>query len=186
MATDFYNDISQIRVTELLGTGAADPSATAKTSTVPKALSISPVYIDGEEKEQRGGGAVVCTITEEDAFKGVDLKLGLATLDFNVKKAIAGGDLVMDGPDVVGWEASATLPGPFKLEVWVPHYDTTSSTEGMIDGYLKLDFPFCKGRLDDRDHEDKGWGEDKFSMKARQNPSSGDGAMKEEIVTAIV
>ena len=55
MANDYYNNITQVRVTELLATGAEDPSATAQVSTVPKELSISPVYIDGEELEQRGG-----------------------------------------------------------------------------------------------------------------------------------
>jgi len=183
---DFYNGITQIRVEELLDTGAADPSATAKTSTIPKSLGESPVYKDGEELEQTGGGEIVCTITEEDAFKGIDLKLKLASLDYEVKKVIAGGDLVMDGLDVVGWESSATKPGPFALEAWIPHYDTDVSIEGMEDGYLKLTYPFCKGRIDDRDHEEKGWGEDNFTVKARQNPSSGDGAKTEEIVDTIV
>jgi hypothetical protein len=186
---DFYNSIKQIRVTELLGTGAADPSAVAVSSTIPKELTIKPVYIDGEEKEQRGGDAVVCTITEEDTFKGVDLELLLASLDYSMKEAIAGGTLVMSGPDIVGWESINTLPGPFKLEVWVPHYETPSigtEVEGALDGYLKVDFPFCKGRLADHDHSDKKFGEDKFSIKARPNPSSGDGAMHEEIVSTIV
>jgi hypothetical protein len=184
---DFYNSIKQLRVTELLDTGADDPSAVAVVSTLPKELSISPVYIDGEEKEQRGGDAVVCTITEQDTFKGVDLELTVATLEYSLKEAIAGGTLVMDGPDVVGWESSNTLPGPFKLEVWVPHYTTpVGEVEGALDGYLKILFPYCMGRLADHDHTDKNFGEDKFSIKARPNPNSGDGAMKEEIVAAIV
>jgi hypothetical protein len=183
---DFYNGISQIRVIELLNTGATDPSATAITSTIPKKLSEAPVYKDGEELEQTGGGEIVCTITEEDAFKGIDLKLNLASLDYEAKKVIAGGDLVMDGPDVIGWESSDTKPGPFAMEAWIPHYSTDEAVEGMEDGYLKLTYPFCKGRIDDRDHEEKGWGEDSFTIKARQNPSSGDGAKTEEIVDTIV
>lgn len=183
---DFYNSIKQIRVTELLATGAADPSAVAVVSTIPKAMSIDPVYIDGEEKEQRGGDAVVCTITEEDTYKGEEIKLGLATVDHAITEVIAGGTLVMDGLDIVGIETSTTNPGPFKLEVWIPHYDTGASTEGAPDGYLKIDFPFCKGRKDSRNHDDKAWGESQFIIDARENPNSGDGAMKDEIVAAIV
>jgi hypothetical protein len=185
MANDYYNNITQVRVTELLVTGAEDPSATAQVSTVPKELSISPVYIDGEELEQRGGGATVCTVTEEDAFKGVDLDVTFATIEFEVKEVITGGDLVVSGGDTIGWESSSTTPGPFKLEAWVPHYDTTVGVEGKIDGYLKLTFPFCKGRLADRSHADREFGEDAFTVKARQNPTSGGGAMREEIVETI-
>lgn len=185
MADHYFNNIEQIRVTELLSTGAADPSATAKTSTVPKELSVSFVYEDGEELVQRGGGANVCTITEEDEPKGADLDLTLATAEYEVKQVIAGGTLKTSGPDSIGWEFPTAVPGPFLLEVWVPKYDTTASTEGMVDGYLKITCNFCKGRVADSTAADREWLEDKFSIKARVNPSSGDPAYEEEEVASI-
>jgi len=186
LANDHYfNSIKQIRVTELLDTGAPDPSATAKTASNPKELSVSYVYEEGEEKTQRGGDVLVCTITEEDTFKGADLDLTIANLDYDVKQAICGGSLKTSGPDTIGWESSSTMPGPFLLEVWVPKYDCASSVEGMEDGYLKLTYNYCKGRLADRSHADREFGEDKFSIKARQNPFSGDPAEELEEVADI-
>lgn len=184
---DFYNSIKQVRVTELLDTGAADPSAVPVVSLIPNALTIKPVFISGEEKEQRGGDSVVCTITEQDTFKGVDLELTVASLDYALKHAIAGGDLVMVATEVVGWESSNALSGMFKLEVWVPHYTTPEGgeTEGALDGFLQLTFPFCMGQIGDGDNTDKKFAEDKFAIKARSNPTSGDGAIKEEIVETI-
>ncbi|MCK9570855.1 hypothetical protein M0R72_18035 [Candidatus Pacearchaeota archaeon] len=186
MADKFFNDISQIRVTELLDTGAADPSATAKTSTVPKELSADFVYDEGEELTQTGGGETVCTITEEDEPKGADVEITLATLEYDVKGAIAGGTVNMTGPDATGWDFPTSTPGPFKLEVWVPKFDTTSSTEGKPDGYLYIVLPYCKGRMSKRQHAGKGFGEDVFSIKARQNPNSGDSAWQEDEVATIV
>lgn len=185
MADHYFNNIEQIRVTELLGTGAADPSAVAKTSTVPKELSVSYVYEDGEELVQRGGGENVCTLTEEDEPKGADLDLTLATAEYDVKQVIAGGTLKTTGPDSTGWEFPNTVPGPFKLEAWIPKYDTTVSTEGMVDGYLKVTCNFCKGRVSEATAADREWLEDKFSIKARVNPSSGDAAYEEEEVASI-
>jgi hypothetical protein len=186
LADKYFNNIEQIRVTELLSTGAADPSATAKSSTVPKELSVSYVYEEGEELVQRGGGANVCTLTEEDEPKGADLDLTLATAEYEVKQVIAGGDLKTSGPDTTGWEFPAATPGPFKLEAWIPKYDTTSSIEGKVDGYLKVTCNFCKGRVAEATAADREWLEDKFTIKARQNPSSGDPAYEEEEVAAIV
>ncbi len=185
MADKYFNNITQIRVTELLATGAADPSATAKTSTIPKDLSADFIYEDGEEQVQRGGGSNVCTLTEEDEPKGADIELTLASLEYALKQAIAGGDLNVSGPDTIGWDFPTSTPGPFKLEAWVPAYDTASSTEGKPDGYLKITCPFCKGRVSKRQHADRTFGEDVFSIKARQNPNDGGSAWQEEEVSTI-
>lgn len=185
---DFYNSIKEARVTELLTTGADDPSAVPVVSTIPNALTTKPAIIKGEEKEQRGGDVVVCTITEPDMFKGVDLELTVASLDFGLKHAIAGGNLVMEATEIVGWESSSAFAGMFKLEVWVPHYTTPESdeVEGALDGFLKMTFPFCMGQIGDGDNTDKKFAEDKFAITARSNPISGDGAIKEEIVETII
>lgn len=180
----FYR-FEQVRVTELLPTGAADPSATAVTSTIPKDITFKSVYKDGEEAEQTGGGDIFCTLTEEDQPKGVDIELTLASLEYELKEAIAGGTLITSGPTAIGWEFPDSTPGPFKLEVWIPAYDVSSSTEGMTDGYLRITCNYCTGRVSDRDHGEKKWGEDKFSIKARQNPSSGDPAYEEEEVSTL-
>lgn len=180
----FYK-FKQVRVTPLLETGAEDPSATAVTSTVPKEMSVKFIYEEGEEATQTGGGDTFCTITEADKPKGADIELTLATLEYELKNSIAGGDVRTSGDDTIGWDFPTETPAPFKLEAWIPAYSVDEASEGMVDGYLKITCPYCKGRVSDRDHGEKKWGEDKFSLKARQNPSSGDTGYSEEEVADL-
>lgn len=170
----------QLRITPLLEDGTDDPSTSPTTSTTPKEMSVKYIYKEGEENEQTSGdGSIFCNITEADVPKGADLELTMTTVEYALKAAIAGGDVTANGDDNIGWDMPTAAPGPFKLEAWVPRFEVDESSEGKASGYLKITCPYCKGRVSDGDIGEKKFMADKFSIKARANPDSGDPGYQE-------
>jgi hypothetical protein len=162
--------VKQIRVTPLLDTGAADPSASAITSTKIQTINITPAYVDGNQADLRGGDAIVASIQEEDTFKGVNLTMNLATVEAEIKTALVGGTWDSDKK----WSApvdSTEMPYPFKLEVWATNY-TESDSDSTADGYIKHDFAFCKrGRLGNKDMDQQAFSNEQYTFEARKNSS---------------
>jgi hypothetical protein len=180
--------VKSIRVTPLLDTGAADPSATAITSTKVQTINITPAYVDGNQADLRGGDAIVASIQEEDVFKGVNLAMSLATAEADLKVAMVGGTTDSDEK----WSApvdSTEMPYPFKLEVWATNY-TESDSESTASGYIKHDFAFCKrGRLGNKDLDQQAFSNENYTFEARRNdsdPSDIGPAWEHDIVTSIV
>ena len=177
--------VEQIRVTPLLDSGAADASASAITCDDIQSLDINAVYIDGNEAVLRGGDGIKAVVKEEDTFSGVDLTMSVATLDYQLKAAIVGGQ-----GDTDSWEApiSATEnPYPFQLEVWVKNY-SESDSESTQDGYIKYTFNFCKGRLGSQNPADQNFAVEQYIIRARRNdsnPSDIEPAIEMEKVSAI-
>lgn len=177
----------QLRITPLNEDGTVDPSGTAVTSTTPKEMGVKFVYKDGEENEQTAGdGSIYCTLTDADVPKGADLDLTMTTVEYLIKAAIAGGDVTADGDDNIGWDMPTAAPSPFQLEAWVPRYEVDDSSEGKASGYLKVTCPYCKGRVSDGDIGEKKFMADKFTIKARANPDSGDPGYQELEVDDLV
>ncbi len=179
--------VKQIRVTPLLDTGAADPSAEAIESTKIQTINITPAYIDGNQADLRGGDAIVATIQEEDIFKGVNLSMNLATVEAELKAAMVGGVVTDDK-----WEApkdSTEMPYPYKLEVWATNY-TESDSESTADGYVYHVFAFCKrGRLGGKDMAQQAFSVENYTCEARRNdsdPSDIKSAWEHDIVESIV
>lgn len=179
--------VKQIRVTPLLDTGAADPSASAITSTKVQTINITPAYVDGAQADLRGGDAIVASIQEEDTFKGVNLTMSLATVEADLKAAMVGGVVASNK-----WSApvdSTEMPYPFKLEVWVTNY-TESDSDSTADGYVKHDFAFCKrGRLGNKDLDQQAFSTEQYTFEARKNssnPSSIEPAWEHDVVASIV
>jgi len=161
--------VKQIRVTPLLDTGAADPSASAITSTKIQTINIVPAYVDGNQADLRGGDAIVASIQEEDTFKGVNLTMDIATVEADLKAAIVGGT-VTDSKWEVPKDATE-MPYPFKLEVWVTNY-TESDSDSTADGYVKHTFNFCKrGRLGNKDLGQQAFSTEQYTCEARENSS---------------
>ena len=170
----------QLRITPLLESGVTDPSGTAVTSSTPKEMSVAFTYKEGEENEQTAGdGSIFCNITEADVPKGADLELTMTTVEYTIKEAIAGGTVSVSGDDNIGWEMPTEASNPFQLEAWVPRFEVDDSSEGKADGYLLITCPYCKGRVSDGDIGEKTFMMDKFSIKARSNPDSGDAGYSE-------
>lgn len=182
----FYR-FSQLRITPLLETGAVDPSGVAVISTTPKEMGVKFIYKEGEEAEQTAGdGTIFCNLTESDTPKGADLELTMTTVEYAIKAGIAGGDVTVDLTDNIGWDFPQAAPGPFQLEAWVPAYQVDDSSEGKADGYIKITCPYCRGKVSDGDIGEKKFMADKFSIKARSNPDSGDTGYQELEVATIV
>lgn len=179
--------VRQIRVTPLLTTGAADPSASAITSTNIQTINITPAYIDGVESTLRGGDSVTAIIQEDDIFRGVNLSMNLATADAELKQAMVGGTY----DDDEGWAApvdDTEMPYPYKLEVWQANY-TESDSESTADGFIKHTFNFCKrGRLGGKDMDQQAFSTENYTCEARRNesdPSDIGPAWEHDIVESI-
>ena len=179
--------IRQIRWTPELDGGAADPSASAITSTKIQSMDISPVYVDGNEAQLRGGDDIVAIVKEEDKFLGVDLTINQATFEGLLKAAIAGGNATDDDE----WQApvdDTEMPFPGRLEVWVANY-TESDSESTQDGFIKYEFSYCQGRLGSQNPADQTFGLEQFVIRARRNesdPSNIEPAITMEVVASIV
>lgn len=176
---------NQIRVTNLLSTGAADGSATPVTNDDIQSIDIAAVYIDGNEAILRGGDAIKAIIREDDEFVGFDLNLKTATVDYALRKAICGG-----AGDSDEWQSplsNTENPYPFKLELWVRNY-TESDSESSQDGFVKYTFSFCKGKLGTHSAADQAFAGDEYIIRARRNdsnPSTHVAAVDMEEVSAI-
>lgn len=170
----------QLRITPLLEDGTEDPSGVAVTSTTPKEMGVKFIYKDGEENEQTAGdGSIYCNLTDADVPKGADLDLTMTTVEYLLKAAIAGGTVTTASTDTIGWDMPAVAAPPFMLEAWVPRFEVDESSEGKAAGYLKVTCPYCKGRVSDGDIGEKKFMADKFAIKARTNPDSGDTGYQE-------
>ena len=171
--------VRQIRLLNLLATGAADASATTYDITNPQSVGYSFIYIDGEEQVQRGGDDIVALINEDDKFIGVDFNVIFAALMNEVDGVICGGTST---PGSSKWESPTTdalEAYPFSMIFWVANY--TESDRGSVqDGFIKFTCPFCKGKRSTDTNADKTFGKPAYSIEARNNESD-----SEDILSAI-
>jgi len=169
--------LRQIRLVNLLATGAADASAITYDITNPQSVAYSFIYIDGEEQVQRGGDDIVALINEDDKFVGVDFDVVFAALMPEVDETICGGIATSSK-----WESPITDAEeayPFSMIIWVANY--TESDRGSVqDGFIKFTLPFCKGRRSTDTNADKVFGKPAYSIEARNNESD-----SEDILSAI-
>ena len=163
--------IRQIRLLNLLATGAADGSATTYDITSPQSAAKSFVYIDGEEQEHRGGDDIVALINEDDKFIGVNFTLIFATLMNEVDGVICGGTST---PASSKWESptiDALEAYPFSMIIWVANY-VKSDRSSVQDGFIKYTMPFCKGKRTTDINADKTFGKPAYAIEARNNESN--------------
>jgi len=162
--------IRQIRLLNLLSTGAADGSATSYDITSPQSAGYSFIYIDGEEQVHRGGDDIVAVINEDDKFIGVDFSIVFAALMNEVDGIICGGTST---PASSKWESPTTdalEAYPFSMTIWIPNYNK-SDRSSKQDGFIKLTLPFCKGKRSNDNNADKTFGKPAYSIEARNNES---------------
>lgn len=171
--------VRQIRLVNLLATGADDASAVTYDITNPQSVAYSFIYIDGEEQVQRGGDDIVALINEDDKFIGVDFDVILAALMNEIDGTICGGTST---PASSKWESpisDAEEAYPFSMIIWVANY--TESDRGSVqDGFIMFTLPFCKGRRSTDTNADKVFGKPAYSIEARNNESD-----SEDILAAI-
>ena len=171
--------VRQIRLVNLLATGADDGSATTYDITNPQSVGYSFIYIDGEEQVHRGGDDIVALINEDDKFIGVDFNVVFAALMNEIDAVICGGTST---PASSKWESPTTdalEAYPFSMIIWVANY--TESDRGSVqDGFIKFTMPFCKGKRTNDTNADKTFGKPAYSIEARNNEAD-----SEDILSAI-
>jgi len=166
---NYLYGVRQIRLVNLLASGAEDPSATTYDITNPQSVGYSFIYIDGEEQVQRGGDDIKALINEDDKFIGVDFDVVFAALMNEVDGTICGGSSDADGQ----WSSpisDAEEAYPFSMLIWVANY--VESDRGSIqDGFILFTMPFCKGKRSTDTNADKVFGKPAYSIEARNNES---------------
>ena len=171
--------VRQIRLVNLLATGADDGSATTYDITNPQSVGYSFIYIDGEEQVHRGGDDIVALINEDDKFIGVDFNVVFAALMNEIDYVICGGTST---PASSKWESPTTdalEAYPFSMIIWVANY--TESDRGSVqDGFIKFTMPFCKGKRTNDTNADKTFGKPAYAIEARNNEAD-----SETILSAI-
>ena len=185
--SSYVYGLRQVRLLNLLATGAADGSATTYDITNPQSASKSFIYIDGEEAVQRGGDDIKALVNEDDKFIGVDFTLTLAAEMCEVDSTICGGTST---PGSSKWESPTTdalEAYPFSMIMWVANY--VESDRGSVqDGFIKLTMPFCKGKRTTDTNADKTFGKPTYAIEARNNESDSEdilSAYTSEKVTSI-
>lgn len=128
-----------IRVARLEPNGVPDPGPTnLYVSDALVNLTFTPVYVDGDEIEDKNAcGVVKVNHRGDDSFKRGDVSIELLTPDPFLKELLSGGDVL----DVVGLPAGFAAPpiGPvtgngISIELWAKRID---------DGDQDADFPWA-------------------------------------------
>jgi len=151
-------------------------------------VSVEAEVVEGESDELRGGDRILVRVEEDDIVVGAELGFTDARFDAKATELIAGGTLIYDGdnPDViVGWEAPKIEDQynrkPFWADVFVQAYNAAGGREA----YLMYSFRYCKGYAPNITHSDQEWGTPEFTIKARENPATGESTYKKEFVGVL-
>lgn len=162
--------VRQIRLLNLLATGAVDPSATSYDITNPQSAAYSFIYIDGEEQVHRGGDDICALINEDDKFVGVNFDIVLAALMPEVDETICGGVATPASSEWASPTSDTEEAYPFSMIIWVANY--TESDRGSVqDGFIMFTLPFCKGKRSTDTNADKVFGKPAYNIEARNNES---------------
>jgi hypothetical protein len=133
------------RITKLDDNGVPTPGASKVYVTgALTALTTNPVYVDGDEFEEKNGGGEICvSFKGPDTFKRIDWELTICTPDPYLLEMLSGGDVLTDGAAVgFAYPALGPMdPTPISIELWTKRVD-----EGVIDSALPYAWwvlPWC-------------------------------------------
>jgi len=151
-------------------------------------VSVEAEVVEGESDELRGGDRILVRVEEDDVVVGAELGFTDARFDAKATELIAGGTLIYDGNDpdvIIGWEAPKIEDQydrkPFQADVFVQAFNA----QGGREAYLRYLFRFCKGYSPNVTHSDQEWGTPEFTIKARENPATGESTYKKEFVPVL-
>lgn len=143
-----------IRVTRLNAAGApvtgAAGAAVAYVTTGFTRVAFTPEYEEGDEiTEKNAAGAVCVTYKAPDTLKRVTLELAICEPDPEISELIAGGTLLNDGTNNVGYAAAQigadANPNGVGLEVW--SYAVSNGKRAATNPYFRWVFPYTQLRL---------------------------------------
>lgn len=136
----------RMRVTKLNANGV--PSNGANMSYVSSALvvmSTSPVYVDGEDFQEKNGEGVVCVDFQGPAtFRRVDFEITLCTPDPYLMEMLSGGVALTSGAAVgFGYPALGVIdPTNVSIELWTKRVNEGNLDDTYPYGWWVL--PRCK------------------------------------------
>lgn len=181
----YLRGVRGLLITPLNPDGSMLTSPKAHWIDTAQEVSIEAEVVEGESADLRGGDRLLARIEEEDVVVGVTLGFTDARFDAEATVLLAGGTLIMEDDEVIGWEAPTieeqSSRAPFQAEVYVQNYNAS----GGKDGFLKYTFRYCKSRVPNISHGDQEWGTPEFTVIARENPATGESVYKKEFVDAL-
>lgn len=123
------------RITKLDANGVPTPGASkVYVSSALVTLTTNPVYVDGDEFEDKNGEGLICVSYKgPDTFKRVDWEMTVCTPDPYLLEMLSGGSVLTDGA-AVGFAYPALgimAPTPISIEVWTKRVD-----DGVLDPAL--------------------------------------------------
>lgn len=127
MAQDYASSIAgaAIRVTSLNSDGSLATGASASYVLTSDLISVSftPEYEEGDEFVQKGADGTVCTsFKAPDTLKRVTLEVAVCNPDPEFAHKLAGGELLTQGGQSVGYAAAQVgvdgNPNGVAIEVW--------------------------------------------------------------------
>lgn len=184
MAQDYAASVQgvAIRVSRLDAAGApvtgTIANAVAYTTTGFTRVAFTPEYEEGEEiTEKNAAGAVCVTYKAPDTLKRVTLELAICLPDPELSELIAGGTLLNDGTNNVGYAAAQTgvdaNPNGVGIEVW--SYAVSNGKRASTNPYFRWVFPYAQLRLTGDRTIENGMLATVFSGWGLGNASFGDG-----------
>jgi len=185
----YLRGVRGVLITVLNSDGSMPASPTKYWIDTAQNVSVEAQVAEGETADLRGGDKFLTRVEDEDIVVGVDLTFTDARFDVEATVYIAGGSLitVTEGADerIIGWEAPTIAEQnsrtPFQAEVYVQSFDE----KGGREAYLKYTFRYCKGYAPNIEHADQEWGTPEFTIKARENPATGESVYKKEFVSSL-
>ena len=87
--------------------------------------------------------------------------------------------------EIIGWEAPTVEEQATKIPFQADIYVQSFNDQGGREAYLRYMFRYCKGNAAEISHSGRSWGTPEFTVKAKENPSTGDSTHKKEFVSAL-
>lgn len=176
----YLRGVRGILVTELNENGSYPTGDTSHWIDTAQQAELSAEVVTGETADLRGGDRLLLRLEEDDYVVGVNLTFTDARFDIEATELIAGGTVIVatsadvvsgeiEVGDFIGW-VSPTIEEqgtrtPFQADVYVQSFDEYGGREA----YLVYTFTYCRGRMPEASHSDRGWGTPEFEIKARAN-----------------
>lgn len=131
----------RLRLTKLNADGSPLVGATSQiVSSALVRFAFTPTYSEGQEVEQKNGADELCLYYKAPrSVKAIQTALQICTPDPQIEQLLAGGEVLVDGADIIGYAAPEVganpTPNGVSVEVW---------TRAIIGGAQASDLPWIQ------------------------------------------
>ncbi len=152
---------------EVAGEGETLPMIYRMTDVATEAETIAYVS-EGEDKVLRIKNRIIAQNNTEDILLGYDIKLVNAKLIMEAFALVDGGEIKEDGTYEGPEVGKVVERTPFKLRIYTEEKDVNGDTLG----YVKFEYPSCKGKPVNFSMQDGEFFLPEYTTKSR--PASGE------------